>query len=91
MPHRIEHLPNVEAGDRVCITTGPVAGMEVSSIVIKNELRVVLRLEMIGCSVAVEVGAAEISYVEASEARGPILSWYESAEPIYREHAAGPA
>jgi transcription antitermination factor NusG len=91
LTHRIEPHPNVGAGDRVCITTGPLAGMEGIVDRQKNELRVVLKLEMIGRSVVVEVGAAEISYIGATTARAPALSWYESSGPIYGEHATGSA
>jgi transcription antitermination factor NusG len=63
LAHRIAPHPNVEVGDRVCITTGPMAGMEGILSRQKNELRVVLVLEMIGRSVVVEVGAEEICYV----------------------------
>jgi transcription antitermination factor NusG len=63
LAHRIAPHPNVEVGDRVCITTGPMAGMEGILSRQKNELRVVLLLEMIGRSVVVEVGAEEICYV----------------------------
>jgi transcription antitermination factor NusG len=62
LAHRIKPHPNVEVGDRVCITTGPMVGMEGILCRQKNELRVVVRLEMIGRSVAVEVGAEDISY-----------------------------
>jgi transcription antitermination factor NusG len=63
LAHRIEPHPNPEVGDPVCIITGPMAGMEGILVRQKNELRVVLTLEMIGRSVAVEVGADEISPV----------------------------
>jgi transcription antitermination factor NusG len=63
LARRMEPHPDVEVGDQVCITTGPMAGMEGILCRQKNELRVVLRLEMIGRSVAVEVGTKEICYV----------------------------
>jgi transcription antitermination factor NusG len=63
LAHRIEPHANIEVGDRVRITIGPMAGMEGILIRHKNELRVVLRLEMIGRSVAVEVGAEQISCI----------------------------
>jgi len=75
LAHRIEPHPTVEAGDRVCITTGPMAGMEGILVRQKNELRVILTLEMIGRSVAVEVGKAEISYVGTRGAYSPVLTW----------------
>jgi len=75
--YRIEPHPNVEAGDRVCITTGPMAGMEGVLDRQKNDLRVILRLEMIGRSVAVEVGATEIAYAGAAPKHMPLLAWHE--------------
>lgn len=65
LTRRIEPHPNLEAGDRVCITTGPMAGMEGILDRQKSGLRVVLKLEMIGRSVAVEVGAEEIGPAES--------------------------
>lgn len=80
--YKIEPHPNIEAGDRVCITTGPMAGMEGILDRQKNDMRVVLRLEMIGRSVAVEVGAYEISYVGAGERQPPLLVWHELSRPL---------
>jgi transcription antitermination factor NusG len=81
LARRLEPHPNVEAGDRVCITTGPMAGMEGILDRQKNELRVVVRLEMIGRSVAVEVGAEEVSYVGAAPKNSPVSAWHELAKP----------
>jgi transcription antitermination factor NusG len=63
LAHRIEPHPDLEVGDRVRINTGPMAGMEGILDRRKNGLRIVLKLEMIGRSIAVEVGAAEVSLV----------------------------
>ncbi len=81
LANRIEPHPNVELGDRVRITTGPMAGMEGILIRHKNDLRVILRLEMIGRSVAAEVGAAEISYI-APRPKPFRTSWHELSEPL---------
>jgi transcription antitermination factor NusG len=69
--HRIEPHPNVEIGERVRIKTGPMAGMEGVLARQKNELRVVLRLDMIGRSVAVEVSIADIEPVALASSRLP--------------------
>jgi len=61
--HRIEPHPNLEVGDRVRIKTGPMAGIEGILDRHKSGLRIVLKLEMIGRSIAVEVGADEVSNV----------------------------
>lgn len=58
--HRIEPHNEVAVGDRVRIKNGPMAGAEGVLARLKNELRVVLRLEMLERSVSVEVGAEEI-------------------------------
>ncbi len=81
LARRIEPHPNVEAGDRVCITTGPMAGMEGILDRQKNQVRVVVRLQMIGRSVAVEVGAEEISYLGPEPNRLLAPSWHELAKP----------
>lgn len=58
--YKIEPHPNVEVGELVRIKTGPLAGAEGILERRKNDLRVVLRLEMLARSVSVEVAAAEI-------------------------------
>jgi hypothetical protein len=63
LTHRIQPHSNLEVGDRVRITTGPMTHMEGVLERHKNELPVVLKLEMIGRSVSVEVGAEEVEFV----------------------------
>jgi transcription antitermination factor NusG len=63
LSHNIRPCSTLEMGDRVVITQGPMAGMEGILDRRKNEIRVILRLEMIGRSLSVEVGAEEISSV----------------------------
>lgn len=84
LARRIEPHANVEAGDRVCITTGPMADMEGILDRQKNELRVVLRLEMIGRSVAVEVGAEEIAYVGDAPKLPGSMAWRELSPTMTR-------
>ena len=60
LTHGIEPHPGLEVGDRVRITTGPMADMVGILDRQKNGFRVVLSLEMIGRSVAVEVDVASI-------------------------------
>lgn len=71
LAHKIEPHPNVEAGDRVCITAGPMTGMEGILDRRKNGLRVVVRLDMIGRSVSVEVDDTEISPIGPARVRRP--------------------
>jgi transcription antitermination factor NusG len=60
--HNIEPHSNLEVGELVRIKTGPLAGAEGILERRKNDLRVVLRLEMLARSVSVEVAAAEIEW-----------------------------
>jgi transcription antitermination factor NusG len=52
----------LEVGDLVRIKTGPMTGAEGVLERRKNDLRVVLKLEMLARSVSVEVGAEEIEW-----------------------------
>jgi transcription antitermination factor NusG len=81
LTHRIEPHANVETGDKVRITTGPMSGMEGVLDRQKNELRVVLRLEMIGRSVAVEVSTADIELIGIVVKRSPDFTAYELPKP----------
>jgi transcription antitermination factor NusG len=65
LTHGIEPHPGLDVGDRVRITTGPMADMVGILDRQKNVLRVVLKLEMIGRSVAVEVDFASIEPADA--------------------------
>ena len=60
--HRIEPHSDMQEGDLVRIKTGPMAGAEGILERRKNDLRVVLKLEMLARSVSVEVGAEEIEW-----------------------------
>lgn len=65
----IQPHPGLEVGDRVRITNGAMADMIGVLDRHKNGFRVVLRLEMIGRSVAVEVNMADIESVEETPER----------------------
>ena len=60
LAHRMSPHPGAEIGERVRITTGPMCGAEGILERHKNELRVILRLDMLARSVCVEVGSCEI-------------------------------
>jgi len=61
LPRRsYEPHPYLAAGDRVRIIEGPLAGMAGVLVRRKNQFRVVLSLELIQQSVAVEIGMNEI-------------------------------
>jgi transcription antitermination factor NusG len=66
----VEHLraiphPYLNAGDRVRIISGPLAGMEGILIRRKQELRVVVSIEIIMRSIAVEVSELEIEAIRS--------------------------
>jgi len=61
LPHRhYEPHPYLAVGDRVCIIEGPLAGMAGVLVRRKNHYRVVLNLDLIMQSVAVEIATDEI-------------------------------
>ena len=60
LAHKIEPHANLEAGELVRITSGPLTGSEGILERRKNDLRVVRRLEMLARSVSVEVDATQI-------------------------------
>jgi len=62
--HRIEPHPGLALGCRVRISQGPMAGAVGILERDKSNFRVVLKLEMLARSVAVEVGASEIEPCE---------------------------
>jgi len=63
---RAEPHPFLKAGDRVRIVAGPLAGMEGILVRRAHELRVVLSLEFIMRSVAVEVSELDIELMSRS-------------------------
>jgi transcription antitermination factor NusG len=66
--HRIEPHPGFAVGDWVRIKNGPMAGTEGVLERRKNELRVIVKLEMLARSVSVEVGAEEIESCDLGRA-----------------------
>ncbi len=66
---RIEPHPYLVIGERVRITAGPMTGMEGVLVRKKNNFRVVLALDAIMRSVAVEVDAEDLEPVRTGPAR----------------------
>ena len=64
---KIEPHPYLEEGTRVRICSGMLAGAEGLLLRKKNDLRVLLNIEMIMRSVAVEVGIDDIEPVERTQ------------------------
>lgn len=60
LAHKIEPHQDLEVGEPVRITSGPLAGAEGILERRKNDLRVVLRLDMLARCVSVEVDATQI-------------------------------
>ena len=58
--HKPEPHPYLISGERVRIAAGPMAGMEGILLRRKNDLRLVLTLNLIQRSVAVEIGAQDV-------------------------------
>jgi transcription antitermination factor NusG len=69
---KIEPHPYLVIGERVRITTGPMTGMEGVLLRRKNNFRVVLALDVIMRSVAVEVDAEDLEPVRAGDR--PVIS-----------------
>ncbi len=70
---KFEPHPYLVAGERVRITAGAMEGMEGILLRKKNEMRVVLSLELIRRSVAVEIDAEDIEPVLSRRVRSSSL------------------
>lgn len=79
LTHRIEPHPGLEVGDRVRITRGAMADMTGVLDRQKNAFRVILSLEMIGRSVAVEVDLADIEPAGAIRNRSAVDAFLTAA------------
>ena len=69
-PLRVEPFPMLTSGQRVRIRAGALAGIEGIVDRQKNSLRVVVTLELIQQSIAVEVGADDLELVDRPTAAG---------------------
>lgn len=68
---RFEPHPFLASGDRVCIRAGALAGIQGFLTRFKNQYRVVLSVELLQQSVAVEVDISDVVRVEASTRAAP--------------------
>jgi transcription antitermination factor NusG len=66
-PFRAEPHPFIKCGDRVRIKRGPLQGIEGTLVRKKNQWKLVLSLEMLERSVAVEVSASVVERIYASK------------------------
>jgi transcription elongation factor/antiterminator RfaH len=68
---RVEPHPFLRSGDWVRVRFGPIAGVEGILIRKKNTVRLVLSVEMLGKSAAVEVDAAHVERIPAKAPKSP--------------------
>jgi len=66
---RVEPHPFLKSGDRVRVKCGPIAGVEGILIRRKSVARLVLSVELLGNSAAVEVDATDVERISGDTAR----------------------
>jgi len=66
---RVEPHPFLKSGDRVRVKCGPIAGVEGILIRHKNVARLVLSVELLGKSAAVEVDATDVERISGDALR----------------------
>jgi transcription antitermination factor NusG len=69
---RVEPHPFLRSGDRVRVKYGPIAGVEGILLRSKNVARLVLSVEMLGKSAAVEVDATHVERVSVGRFRADL-------------------
>jgi transcription antitermination factor NusG len=79
---RIEPHPYLVIGERVRITAGPMTGMEGVLVRKKNNFRVVLALDVIMRSVAVEVDAEDVEPVRTAPGRALSTNFSDHTAPL---------
>jgi len=70
-PSRVEPFPLLTAGQRVRIRSGSLAGIEGIVVRRKNSFRIVITLELIRQSIAVEVDADDLEPIDAASRPQP--------------------
>lgn len=68
-PLRVEPHPFLSSGDRVRVMSGPLFGLEGILSRTKSATRLVISMEMLGQSAAVEIDAAQVEKVKPSRTR----------------------
>lgn len=72
----LEPYPFLKSGDRVRLKTGPLEGIEGILVRKKNAYRMVISVELLARSIAVEVNAVDIERVaESTAGTAPYVSW----------------
>lgn len=72
---RVEPHPFLECGERVRVTVGAMTGVEGILLRKKNICRLVLSVEMLGKSVAVEVGSYQVERIERRRTSGTTTNY----------------
>ncbi len=67
--HRTEPHPYLHVGRRVCIVRGPLEGLEGILLKRKNNLRIVVSLDLLQRSMAVDVGMADVELLSPAKVR----------------------
>lgn len=67
---KIEPHPYLKVGDRVRLTAGPLLGLEGILVRKQDQLRIVLSVEMLGRSVAVEVNPSMVESIREQKGAG---------------------
>jgi transcription antitermination factor NusG len=67
-PVRVEPHPFLSSGDRVRVTSGPLSGLEGILTRTKGGSRLVVSMEMLGQSAAVEIDAVQVEKIKSSPA-----------------------
>jgi hypothetical protein len=87
-PFRVEPHPFLRCGERVRVVRGPLEGVEGALVRKKNMYRLVLSVEMLAQSVAVEIDALDVTPV--SSVRGPNAAQYpEQGNEFLRTASCG--
>jgi transcription antitermination factor NusG len=79
-PYRMEPHPFLRCGDRVRVTRGSLQGVEGILVRKKNQFRLVLSVDMLAKSVAVEIDATD---VESVTERGQLAQHSDRLYHIY--------
>jgi transcription antitermination factor NusG len=66
-PLQIEPHPFLQCGDRVIVTSGPLEGLEGILVRKKNAFRLVISVEMLGRSAAVEIDAVNLQRIAPNQ------------------------
>lgn len=84
-PFRVEPHPFLKCGERVRVTRGSLEGIEGILVRKKNLYRLVLSVNMLANSVAVEIDAADVEPLAATDVETASLVWQSAEVERYSE------